>query len=57
MDQHAIKNKTSREQLRREIEYQINKYLEEGGIIDCLASPNFQANRSARAPDNFTMEH
>ncbi|WP_372747448.1 hypothetical protein [Litorivivens sp.] len=36
---------TAHEQLRREIEQQVDAFLAQGGQIDRLSSPNYQPNR------------
>ncbi len=48
---------TSQEQLRREIEIQVSQFLEQGGTIDYLASPDFQAARSVRASGTILSDH
>ena len=48
---------TSHEQLRREIEMQISQFLEQGGTIDCLTSPEYQAARSVRASGTILTDH
>ncbi len=50
-------NETSHEQLRREIEIQIVQFLREGGVIDCLASPDYQADRSVRFSASLLPEY
>lgn len=48
---------TSHEQLRREIEMQVSQFLEQGGTIDCLTSPEYQAARSVRASGTILTDH
>lgn len=45
----SLIDRTRREQLRREIDRQVQDYLRRGGEIEKLQSPRFQPHRIVRA--------